>query len=296
MAQPPSTGQRNEPGRGIAWILLTMLLFVSMDTLAKHLAATYPVAQVVWARYTFHFLLLAAILHRRLPDVARTKRLGFQAGRALLLAGTTALFFTGLRYVPLASASAMMFIAPLMVTGLSVPLLGERVGPRRWAAVAVGFVGAMIIIRPGTAAMDLAMLLPLGAAFLYAFYQIATRELSRTDAPMTTLVYTALVGGLVSSLVVPFSWQAPTAGDWGLMVLMGLFGGTSQFALIKAFQSAPASVVTPFSYSSLIWATTLGFLVFGDLPDGWTVVGALVIAASGLYVFAREMRGRGNRV
>ncbi len=269
-------------------MLLTMLLFVSMDTAAKQLTQSYPVLQVVWARYLFHALLLAIYLNRRIPGLMRTQRLGIQLFRSLLLLITTLLFFTGISLIPLADASAIMFVAPIIVTALSMPLLKERVGPRRWAGIVIGFIGALIIIRPGGDTLQLAALLPFGAACCYAIYQIITRSLSHSDPPLTTLAYTALVGAVVMCLAVPFDWRTPDTTGWLLMILVGFLGGVSQFTLIKAFQAAPAATVTPFSYSSLVWATLFGFLVFGDLPDRWTIVGAIVIAASGLYIFHRE--------
>lgn len=269
-------------------MLLTMLLFVSMDTAAKQLTQSYPVLQVVWARYLFHALLLALYLNRRIPGLMRTQRLGIQLFRSLLLLITTLLFFTGISLIPLADASAIMFVAPIIVTALSMPLLKERVGPRRWAGIVIGFIGALIIIRPGGDTLQLAALLPFGAACCYAIYQIITRSLSHSDPPLTTLAYTALVGAVVMCLAVPFDWRTPDTTGWLLMILVGFLGGVSQFTLIKAFQAAPAATVTPFSYSSLVWATLFGFLVFGDLPDRWTIVGAIVIAASGLYIFHRE--------
>jgi len=192
--------------------------------------------------------------------------------------------------VQLATAATMMYAAPLMVTALAAPMLGERVGPRRWAGVLIGFAGALIILRPGTSAMQLAVLLPLGAAAMYALYQVTTRMLAGSDSASTTIIYTASVGVVVMSALVPFFWTAPSPEQWGLLVLTGVFGGLGHFTLIKAFEAAPAATVTPFGYSSLIWATLWGFLVFGDLPDLWTITGAGVIVGSGLYIFHREQR------
>ena len=276
--------------RGIAWMLLTMGLFVTMDGLAKWLTQSYPVPQVIWARYAFHFGLLALFLNWRLVATLRTRNLKLQIGRSLLLVATTTLFFFGISQVQLATASALMFVAPLLVTLLSIPLLKEQVGPRRLASVAVGFLGALVILRPGDELFDLAALLPLGAACTYAVYQIATRVLSAVDAPLTTLVYTALVGAVLSSLVVPFVWQTPDLLGWGVMLAVGGFGAVSQFCLIKAFQAAPASTVTPFGYSAILWATLYGWLLFAELPDSWTLIGAAVIVASGLYIWHREHR------
>jgi drug/metabolite transporter (DMT)-like permease len=283
---PP--GVRESPGRGILWMLLTGICFVGMDTLAKQLTQIYPVPQVVWARYAFHFLLLALVLGPRLPRTLRTRRLGLQGLRSLLLLCATGLFFAALSFIPLADATAIMFVAPIVVTALSMPLLGERVGRHRWASVAAGFLGALIIIRPGTEAMDPAALLALGAASCYALYQVATRRLSATEAPLTTLAYTAAIGVLATSALMPFLWAPPAPLHWLAMAGLGLLGGFGHFALIKAFQLAPAATVTPFGYSNLIWAVLFGYAVFGELPDAWTVTGALVIAGSGLYIVHRE--------
>lgn len=277
-----------ESRRGIAWMLVTMLLFVTMDTVAKYLARDYPVPQVVWARFFFHALLLALLLGPRLRTTAITRRPGLQILRSGLLTVTTILFFTGLSYLPLADASALMQIGPLVVTALSMPLLGEHVGVRRWAGVVIGFAGALIIVRPGADAMQPAAFFPLAAAASYGLYQIATRMLSRTDAPLTTLFYTPAIGALAMSAALPFFWTTPDMAGWALMALVGLIGGVSHFTLIKAFTSAPAATVAPFGYTSLIWATIYGLAIFGDFPDLWTIAGASIIAGSGLYILHRE--------
>ncbi len=274
--------------RGILWMLLAIFLFVSMDATAKYLSQSYPVQQVVWARYVFHVLVVGLALNVRMPRLLRSRRLGLQLLRSLLLVGTTGCFFLALSLMPLADASAMMLVAPLFVTGLSVPLLGEPVGIRRWCAVLVGFLGALLILRPGAGVFDWWALLPLLAASLYALYQIATRVLAHSDAPETTILYTGLVGALVASAVVPWDWQSPDAAGWAVMAAVGTLGGASQFALIKAFQNAPAAVVSPFGYSNMVWATLYGLFVFGDFPDAATLVGAAVLIASGLYVWYRE--------
>lgn len=276
--------------RGIAWILLSILVATSMDTTSKYLSQSYPVLQIIWARYFFQVLLVFMVLGPRLPRLARTRRLGMQLLRSAILLGASIFFLFGLRSVPLADASAILFLAPLIVTALSVPLLKERVGPRRWAAVIVGLAGALIIVRPGAGVMQTAALFPVGTAILYAFYMIATRHLSHMDSAVTTLIYTACVGAVVMSAIAPFVWLAPDLKGWVLMVLLGCMGGGCHFALIKAFEAAAASVVTPFEYSRLLWATALGFVVFGDLPDGWTVVGATLIVSAGLYVYRRESK------
>lgn len=286
---PPSPGDSRS---GILWMLLTFILFASLNATAKTLTLSYPVAQVVWARFAFHVLVVAVVLGPRIPHVMVSGRLGLQVGRSLLMIVTSALFFTGLSFIPLAEASAIMFLTPILVTVLSVPLLGERVGPWRWAGVGAGLAGAIVIIRPGMGAMHLAALLPVCAAFGHAFYQISTRVLSRTDRPLTTLFYTPLVGFVVTTAVVPFLWVQPDLEGWLLMGLLGVFGGLGHFTLIKALTAAPVAIVAPFGYTNLIWATAYGYILFGDLPDGWTVLGAGVIVLSGLLIFYRETRGR----
>jgi drug/metabolite transporter (DMT)-like permease len=278
----------NDSRRGIAWMLLTMLLFVSMDAVVKQLIQTYPVPQVAWARFFFHAILMAAVLGRRLPATFATRRRGLQVLRSGLLLVTTLQFFGGLYFLPLADMTAIMQSAPLIVTALSLPLLGEHVGVRRWVGVAAGFTGALIIIRPGTEAMQLAALLPLGAATTFALYQITTRILSRTDATFNTLLYTPLLGAAAMSVAAPFFWVMPDAEGWALMALTGVFGGLGHFTMIRAFTWAPAASVSPFGYSALIWATLFGLVLFGDFPDSWTIIGALVIVGSGLYILHRE--------
>ena len=283
-------GATADTRRGILWMILAMLMFMSMDSVVKYLVQSYPVLQVVWARYTFHLLLLVLLLNRRVPQAMITRHPVLQFVRSVLLLLTTGLFFTGLAFVPLADACSVMFLGPVIVTALSVPLLKEQVGRRRWFGVALGFVGALIIIRPGTGTMQTGALFPLAAAFLYAFYQISTRWMSRSDPTLTTLLYTASAGALATSAAVPFFWVPPTPLDWVWMAASGMFGGAGHFALINAFTAAPASTVTPFGYTNLLWATLFGFVFFAELPDQWTVLGGSVIVASGLYTFNRTQQ------
>jgi len=274
--------------RGILWMLLAVLGFVSLDTLAKLLSETYPVWQVVWARYAFHLVLIVVVLRGALPRTLRTSRMPLQLLRSLLLVLTTGLFFLGLRLMPLADAAAVMLLAPLFITALSVPLLQEKVGPRRWAGVLVGLTGALIVIRPGSDVFAYAALLPLAAALVNAFYHIATRLLSHSDSSMTTLTYSSLVGAAVMTLGLHYFWVTPDLTGWLMMIGVGIIGGTSHFFLIKAYSEAPAAVVAPFGYSNIVWAVIFGFVVWGDLPDAWTLLGAAILVASGLYVFHRE--------
>lgn len=274
--------------RGIYLMLLTTGLFTSLDATAKYLAQEYPVPQVLWARFSFHLLFVAAFLGTRLSVTLRSRRPGLQMTRSVLMLITTGMFFFAVQALPLADVVAIMFVGPLFVTALSVPLLGDYVGPRRWTAVAVGFAGALIVIRPGSGIMQWIAVLPILAALSHALYTITTRQLANHDLPMTTLFYTAALGAAVTTVIVPFFWVTPDALGWMLMALLGFFGAAGHLTLIKALGYASPVVVAPLSYASLIWSVGIGFALFGDLPDGMTFLGAALIAASGLYVFYRE--------
>jgi drug/metabolite transporter (DMT)-like permease len=279
--------------RGILLMCSAGFCFAVMDAGVKHLTVDYPVPQVIWARYAFHFLLMLVFLGPRYgTSLLYTRRLGTQLGRSLLLFGATVNMFFALKYIPLAEAATIGFANPLVVTALSVPILSERVGGRRWAAVVVGFLGVIIVLRPGIGVMHWAAVLPLGMAFCYAIYQILTRLLAGKDNPRTILFYTALVGTVITSVAMPFVWVAPTAEAWGLMVAIGAIAGIGHYALIKAFEITPASVLAPFGYIALIWVILAGYIAFGDLPDQWTVGGAVVIVGSGLYIVHRERQQR----
>lgn len=275
--------------RGMLLMATGVSLFAVIDGIAKLLAAELPAMQVIWGRYLFSLLPLAALIPwRSWPTLLRTDRLALQIARALmpLLAG---LFIVlALRYMPLADATAILFVSPLMVTALSIPLLGERVGRHRWAAVVIGFAGVVVVVRPGGGAMHWAALLPLGTAFVYALYQIATRMLSRSAGPLSTLAFTILVGLAASSLALPFGWRPPTGLQWALLALSGVLHGLSHFCIIRAFLTAGAATLAPFNYAQIIAAAIFGLVVFGDFPDAPTILGALVIVAAGLYVAWRE--------
>jgi drug/metabolite transporter (DMT)-like permease len=283
------------PLRSIGLVLLSACLFPVMDAIAKHLGAEYHVAQIVWARYVFHVLIVAVLLLRlRVVHYAKTRRLGLQALRAALLMAATVLFFTALKFIPLANAIAINFTAPFLVVALSNPMLGERVGRHRWIAVAVGFLAVFIIIRPGFGDFKWASLFVLCSASCYAVYQIVTRRIAAFDHPYTTLLYTGIFGAVCFSAAAPFVWIDPSPGDWVFMVAIGAVGGLSQFFLIRAFHHAPASMLAPFSYAQIVVGTAIGYLWFGDLPDLWTIVGAATIIVCGLSLAYRETRGTGD--
>jgi drug/metabolite transporter (DMT)-like permease len=276
------------PLRGILLMCAAMAFLALMATAIKHLTQTYPTAEILWARFFFHFLFVLMLFPRRIPTLLVSRRKGLQIARSVVMLFGALIAVSALRYIQVAEFVALTFIAPALVAGLSVVILREHVGARRWASVAVGFVGVLIIVRPGTGVMHWAAALPLGVAMCQASYQIMTRLLSQEADVINSLVYTALVGTVVTTLAVPFFWVPPQGIDWLLMACVGFLGGAGHFAMIKAYERAAAAVVAPLTYSELIWATLAGFAVFGDLPDAWTFVGAAIIAASGIYILHRE--------
>lgn len=279
------------PLLGIGYMCLAVSLFPLLNGSVKYLAAGYPIPEIIWARYSGHLLvaLIAFVpMHGRLLLVS--KRPAMQWLRSLLLLGSTAFYFTGLSMVALPLAAAISFTGPLIITALSVPMLGEQVGVRRWTAVVIGFIGAMVIIRPGLGGDDWPAVLILASAVCYALYAIFTRKIAGYDNAETTITYTALIGVLVSSLMLPFSdpiW--PIDGfDWLIFAGTGLWAGIGHYLVVKAYQHAPAPVVSPFGYGQLIGATIIGYFVFGDFPDLWTWIGTGIIVLSGLYIIQRE--------
>ena len=277
------------PFRGVLMMCFAVLCFATMNGFVKELRIQeLPLVEIIWGRCFFHTLLVLAIFPRRIPTLLSGSDKQLQVVRSILVLLATACMFTAVGLMPLADAVAITFIAPLLITALSVPLLKERVGLRRWIAVFVGFVGMIVIVRPGGGLFQLAALLPISVTIFYAFYQIITRMISHRTDPINSLFYTAIVGGVVMSVIVPFFWQMPTLEQWGLLIVAGFLGGLGHWAIIIAYQRAEAPLVAPFAYSELIWATLLGLSLFGDFPDFWTLVGAGIIALSGIYILQRE--------
>lgn len=287
MTAPGNTARRADQS-GILLILGCYAMLVTMDAVVKYLTEIgIPVLQLAWARFVFHmaFALPVLLLFHR-PRL-RTRRPRLQLGRSLLLFLTTIVFFLALKLVSLAVATAIAFAAPLFLVALSALVLGEKVGPRRWLGVAAGFAGILIILRPGPD-MEIAYLVPLAAAFIYANYELTTRMTSADDHVMTTFFYTPIAGVVIGSAILPFVWVSPSLEAWGLMVLCGFLGAGGHFLLIKAFERSEASLLAPFGYSTIIWATLLGWAIFDRLPDDWTFAGAALIIASGIYIWHRE--------
>ena len=275
---------------GILLALGAILLFCLMDLQAKYLGQYLHVTQIVWARYFGLFIILMVLFApRRGLGLVRSKRPVLQWIRSLLLLFCTIAFFLAIQFMPLADAVSISFLSPLLVTALGVPLLGEVVGKHRWGAVFVGFLGAMIIIRPGLGVMHWAAWLLLAVAFGYALYQITTRMISGHDDAVMSLFYTAFIGAGLVTVIVPFFWRNPVETEhWLMLAGLGAIGGLSHYMLIKALEFAPVSVLAPISYTSLPWNTLFGYWVFGDLPDRWTVTGACILIATGIYILYRE--------
>jgi drug/metabolite transporter (DMT)-like permease len=280
--------------RGALLLVAAVAIFASMDAVAKGLMQRHHPFEVIWARYLGQAVVVALVVLPLAPRALRTRHLKMQLVRSAMLFCATLCGFTAFSVMPLGEATAIFNVAPLMITALAALVLREHVGPRRWAGVAAGFVGALIIIRPGAEAFQPAAVLPLIGAVFFAGYSIATRFLGRDESHLTTLLYTAALGAGVASLFVPLVWTTPTWTDAALMTVMGAIGAVGQFLLILAFNAAPASAIAPFTYAGLLFAALWGFLFFGDVPDGFSAAGAALIVGSGVYVWRREqLKARG---
>jgi drug/metabolite transporter (DMT)-like permease len=274
--------------RGILLFSAGFGVLATMSALVKYMAQTYPLTEIIWARYFFHAALMLVVFAPRAMTLLASRRKGVQVVRGLLTLGGTLVGFAAYSYLPLAYVSAVVFTVPLLVTALSVPMLGEQVGIRRWAAVLVGFCGMLIVVRPGAMAFEWILLLPLGVVVINAFYQITTRIVRDAADAVTSLFYTAAVGAVLTLPMLWFGWTWPDWQGWVGLVAIGFMGGAGHYLLISAFRFAPVSVIAPFNYTELFWSVAWGFILFNDLPDLWTWVGVAVIMASGLYVWHRE--------
>ncbi len=287
---PLAVTQPENTSIGIVCMLLTMLFFVILDVAAKYLMQHYSIVQVLWGRFFFHILFVLVYICASRPADLISQRLPLQISRSILMLTTTALFFVGISTIQLATASTIMFLTPILVTVLAIPLLGETVRVRRWVGVLAGFSGALTVVRPGIDQIEAGIVFLLAAALSNSFYQINTRQIRTHDNPMTSLLYTGLTGAIVTSCLVPFNWQWPDLEHWLIFIMLGITGSISHLCLIRAFRVAPASIVAPFGYTSLIWSVGFGFIIFDDLPDRWTIIGAVIIISSGLYIYHREQK------
>lgn len=276
--------------RGMIFIIGSVLMFSLMDAVAKALGAQVDVSQIMWARYTGQLVIILVVFAPRLRAMATTQFPKLQVLRAVFQLVAAGSFFTALKYIGLAEATAIGDTAPVLITLGAAVILREKVGMRRVIGIVVALCGALIVIRPGSDVFTLAALLPFCAAIALAGYAIVTRYIATAERPETALFYSGLIGALVFSVIAPLRWIAPDATGWALMAAMGLIGTGAQLLMIRAYMSAEASAVAPFSYAGLVSATLWGVLFFGDWPDLWTVVGGLVIVSAGLYVWHRETR------
>ena len=281
------------PFHGVLLMLLALFFFAALDATAKHLVLTFALPLLVWARFTLHCLLMVVFLAPSMRGkLLATKRPLIQVIRALLLLGVSLFALAALRLMPLAETTAILYVTPLLVVLLSGPFLGERVSLRRWASVATGFAGALLIARPGGALSGLGILFSLAAALCYSVYQIQTRQLSSTESAVTMLFYTALTGTVAMSLALPWFWSGPMPSPEQALLIasLGISGGAGHFLLSRAFRHTPASTLSPLMYVQLIWATLLGWQLFGQFPDRLSILGMLAIAGSGLSIALSESR------
>jgi drug/metabolite transporter (DMT)-like permease len=284
-----SAGDARANGRAIAVICIGIVCLVVNDAFAKWLTADYPPLQIIFVRNLLAMPMITAIvLWLGGPRALQTRHPGIHALRGLLMVGGAYTFFVGLKVLPLAEATSLIFAAPIFITALSVPLLRERVGWRRWAAVVVGFVGVLIIVRPGAATFQPASLFVVATAMFYALGMISARWIDRGEDVWRLMFYMVLFPLVFSGLLVPFVWQTLQMSHLPLFLGMAVFGSLGMTLISQSFRMGPAAVVAPFEYTALIWASLLGWLVWGDIPGFWIYAGAAVIIASGIYIVVRE--------
>lgn len=276
-------------------MVAAMLCFASMDTLSKYIVHTYGIAEVLFVRSVI-YMALAVVVARQdggsFLRAMRTRRPWLQFGRSALAVAENATFILAFSFLPLADAHSVGASSPLIVVALSAPLLGEKVGVHRWAAVVAGFIGVLLIVRPGFASPNLLLLIPLAGAAEWGLYQILLRLCARTDSDRTTLAWSAAVSLALTAVAGLPNWTAPTPGGWLALAGIGVLGSCGHYALIKALAYAPAASLQPYSYTLLVWVTVLGFVVFGDIPDHATVLGGAVVVGSGLYAWYHERHGK----
>ena len=274
----------------LAWVMLPV-----MDGIAKYLSSDLPVLQITWARYfftVFFTLPIIFFLFKKYFVWTKNPKLQFLRGLILLIANIC--FFYSISVISLAKALTLAFIAPLIVTSFSPFFLGEKVGYRRWLAVIIGFVGSLVVIRPGFVEINLASIAALITGVMYGFYLIITRKLSSSDNPLLTLLLTGVVGAIIISLIMPIVWVQPSLTQWSLMAAVGIFACIGHFFLILSLKYADASKLAPFSYFEIITNIIIGYYFFGDFPDKWTFIGLFIVVSAGIYIFRRENFNKNN--
>ena len=275
--------------KAIIFSLLGWMFLPVMDGFAKFLSDDLPILQITWARYFFTVVFtLPIMIFFFKKQLVWSDKPRLQILRGLILLSANICFFYAISIISLAKALTLAFIAPLIVTAFSPILLEEKVGFRRWTAVAVGFIGSLVVIRPGFLELNLASLAALGTGFFYGFYLIITRKLSTSDNPLLTLLITGMVGAVLVSVIIPFYWVKPTLNQWSLMAGIGVFACIGHLFLILSLKYADASKLAPLGYTEIIPNVIIGYYFFNELPDNWTYVGLLIIVLSGLYISKRE--------
>jgi drug/metabolite transporter (DMT)-like permease len=289
LAVRSAPARADRPFRGIALILASTVFLGCSDVTAKYLSATLPSIEIAWIRFVVFALIMVPAMLPGTPLFAlRSERPGLQVMRGVTLLASSLFFISGLRFLPIAEASATGFIAPLFVTALSIAFLGEKVGVRRWLATITGLIGVLIILRPGSSAFHPAAFFPIVSALAWACTLIMTRIMSGKERAITTMTYSAITGVCILSALLPLVWVTPSWHDILFGIFIGVASTAGQWIVVLAFRYADASVLAPFSYTQLVWVSILGFFVFGEIPDFWTISGAAVIVASGLYTAHRE--------
>jgi len=291
-ARSPHTDSAENTTTGILLMVGAIATFTVIDACAKFLIGSVPPMMVVFARYGLSLLYVVGLMWWTGALTLKSDRLSLQILRGVLLFASTLMNFVALQYLRLDQTSAIFFSNPLWVCALSPFLLGERIGPRRWAAVIVGFLGVMLIIRPGADGFHWAMLLSVTVAILTALYQIITRRIGGRDPALVSLLLPSIVGTALAMPLGIINWHVPAWGLVGLMLLMGFAGGVGHHLLIKAHTMAPAPTLAPFIYTQIIWMIIVGYVVFGDVPDIHTLIGASIVVCSGLYVYYREQAAK----
>lgn len=277
--------------RAIFFMIIAVFGFTSMDAAAKYVAEGSNAFNALWARYVGQIIVVSVNIAPRLRETLRTRFPLLQLLRSIFLMGATGCFYIGLTHIGLAESTAIMDVNPVLITLGAALFLGERLGPRRVFGILAAMAGAMIIIRPGSGILSAGAIWPLLAACCYAGYALATRYVGARENPWTSLFYAALLGAILLTALLPWQWQRPTGDVAVVMVLLGLLGTVAQLFMVRALSLGEAAMLAPFGYVGLVNATFWGIVVFGEIPDLWTILGALVIVGAGVYVWHRETRG-----
>ena len=291
--KPVSPGRVSRPLLGVAFMLVACALFPVMNGLVKLLASRYDPTQIVWFRIVVHLGLVALVFTPRMGlDLFRTQRIGLQFVSSVMMLLSTLFFFSAVKFVGVAEAISVSFVAPLAVVFLAWPLLGERITPLKVVAVVIGFAGVLVVIRPGSSVFQWASILLLGSALAYALYQIIIRRLAGIDSPATSIFYSVLLGAIVMSAIMPFVWKTPVdLGDWVLLLSLGAFGGFGHYCVARALTYASANLIAPLNYTQMIGSVIVGYLLFAEIPDLYTWIGTALIVGAGLLVTLQARPG-----